>query len=190
MSKKEKHLTSEEVFDLLDERYRHWENIYLDGCSDPIWPDGVNLNLVRNHIIYYKRMLEEIHTVKDGEQISFFSSDSITDTRPLPPEVECNYMAKTEQIRKDGQYALEALQTDLDVQYVLHPPQLSKDTAEKLHLAAYHGYINNLKCGLEKDDLVCVRRYLNVAYWLKCFRAEAQKIREEQWKENGNAKLV
>ena len=25
-----------------------------NGCNDPFWPDGCNLNLTRNHIISYK----------------------------------------------------------------------------------------------------------------------------------------
>lgn len=28
-----------------------WQDIFAFGCNDPAWPDGCNLNLVRNHII-------------------------------------------------------------------------------------------------------------------------------------------
>lgn len=37
-----------------------WREIRDKGCSDPTWPDGTNMNLVRNHIIYYKIQIEEI----------------------------------------------------------------------------------------------------------------------------------
>lgn len=43
----------------LRKSYERWKYIYENGCSDPAWPDGVNLNLVRNHIIYYKTLIEE-----------------------------------------------------------------------------------------------------------------------------------
>ena len=43
---------------LLDS-YARWKSIFEYGCSDPLWSDGVNINLVRNHIIYYKRRVEE-----------------------------------------------------------------------------------------------------------------------------------
>ena len=31
-----------------------WKKISQNGCNDPAWPDGANMNLLRNHIIYYK----------------------------------------------------------------------------------------------------------------------------------------
>ncbi|MDO4720522.1 MAG: hypothetical protein Q4A78_07655 [Peptostreptococcaceae bacterium] len=31
--------------------WNHWRKMYLYGCQDPNWPDGVNLNLVRNHLL-------------------------------------------------------------------------------------------------------------------------------------------
>ena len=40
----------------------HWKDIKQNGCSDPFWPDGCNMNLTRNHIIYYQRQLREICT--------------------------------------------------------------------------------------------------------------------------------
>lgn len=43
----------------LRKSYERWKYIYENGCSDPTWPDGINLNLVRNHIIHYKVLLEE-----------------------------------------------------------------------------------------------------------------------------------
>ena len=44
----------------LAERYAHWESERRDGCVDPNWSDGVNLNLVRNHIINFKRQIRRI----------------------------------------------------------------------------------------------------------------------------------
>ncbi len=32
----------------------HWNYILENGCNDPFWPDGTNMNLTRNHIISYK----------------------------------------------------------------------------------------------------------------------------------------
>lgn len=39
--------------------FSEWEHMRTKGCSDPFWPDGTNMNLVRNHIINGKRRLEE-----------------------------------------------------------------------------------------------------------------------------------
>lgn len=37
--------------------YKLWDAIAEHGCSDPFWEDGCNMNLVRNHIIYFKNQL-------------------------------------------------------------------------------------------------------------------------------------
>lgn len=36
-----------------------WNYILENGCNDPFWPDGTNMNLTRNHIISYKREIAE-----------------------------------------------------------------------------------------------------------------------------------
>ena len=38
----------------LRKSYQNWEYLSHFGGHDPGWPDGVNMNLVRNHIIYEK----------------------------------------------------------------------------------------------------------------------------------------
>jgi len=37
-----------------------WNEIREKGSNDPFWPDGVNMNLVRNHIIYYQEQIREL----------------------------------------------------------------------------------------------------------------------------------
>lgn len=70
----------------LDERYKHWANIYNSGSNDPFWPDGTNLNLVRNHILYYKRNIVKLCQLRGmaiPKTIEFAT----------PPEIDVNYMA-------------------------------------------------------------------------------------------------
>lgn len=40
----------------------HWKVINQNGCNDPFWSDGCNMNLTRNHIIYYQSKIHEICT--------------------------------------------------------------------------------------------------------------------------------
>lgn len=47
----------------------HWRNIFTNGCSDPAWPDGCNLNLTRNHIIATLRSLQDLGEDTSGEYI-------------------------------------------------------------------------------------------------------------------------
>lgn len=67
-----------------------WKEINRSGCNDPFWPDGCNMNLIRNHIIYYKRLIWEICTENQLPlpEEYYFS---------LPPEVDMNYMANLKQ---------------------------------------------------------------------------------------------
>lgn len=56
----------------------HWQDIFTNGCSDPAWPDGCNLNLTRNHILSALRSLRYLGEDTSGEYI--------------PPEVENGLM--------------------------------------------------------------------------------------------------
>lgn len=40
--------------------FSHWEEVHKNGTSDPFYPDGVNLNLIRNHIIYNQGRLKAL----------------------------------------------------------------------------------------------------------------------------------
>lgn len=68
----------------------HWKDINQNGCSDPFWSDGCNMNLTRNHIIYYQSKIREICTenrlpLPDEYYLA------------VPPEVNANYMANLKQ---------------------------------------------------------------------------------------------
>ena len=78
-----------------------WTFINENGCNDPFWPDGCNLNLTRNHIISYKRAIAEL-CEKTGMTLpeEYFLK--------VPPEVDDNYMAnlkqkeRVERLREQG----------------------------------------------------------------------------------------
>lgn len=75
--------------DILREQ-EHWKAIQKNGCNDPFWSDGWNMNLTRNHIIYDKTVIAEICS-ETG--LSFPAEYYI----PTPPEVDNNYMANLKQ---------------------------------------------------------------------------------------------
>ena len=68
------------------ERVKRWKYINENGCTDPQWADGSNMNLVRNHIIYYKKHINEMCS---KESIPLPEEYYI----PTPPLVDNNYMA-------------------------------------------------------------------------------------------------
>lgn len=67
-----------------------WRNINENGCNDPFWADGVNMNLTRNHIIYARMRIYEI-CCETGKKLpeEYYL--------PVPPEVDNNYMASLKQ---------------------------------------------------------------------------------------------
>jgi hypothetical protein len=74
---------------LLDAHAR-WQFINEHGCQDPFWPDGVNMNLVRNQMIIHRR---EMAALCEDNGLALPSVYYL----PVPPEVPGNYMAKLDQ---------------------------------------------------------------------------------------------
>jgi len=44
----------------LERSHRRHADILKKGTTDPFWPDGVNANIVRNHILYFKGRIREL----------------------------------------------------------------------------------------------------------------------------------
>ena len=137
-----------------EERFSRWAEIYENGCDDPTWPDGVNLNLVRNHILITQKRIKE-HCGVSNEEMPDIA------LRELPPKLDSEYMANAEEIRKKG----EELQTKIFVSDTyreftsaiafLSPEQRKKNEFQRIILL-----IKRLTTALENNKLVDVRGVL------------------------------
>lgn len=78
--------TVKELESNLLDRYHRWKDIYDNGSTDPMYEDGTGLNLVRNHISYYKKQCEEVL----GDKF-FLYPDSYF--YPLPIKVSHQFMS-------------------------------------------------------------------------------------------------
>ena len=161
--------TMDELDALLKKEYAHWEHAYQNGLYDPFWPDGVNLNLTRNHIIYYKRQMEELA----GEEHNRLFGDDLPGIyhKELPPKLNNHYMANPDKIRERAREQIGLYEQDENFQYLLkikdtlYPKnQETKETKEAnlpfypvLRLAHY-------KKSYEENDLVAMRRDFYVDY--------------------------
>ena len=69
-----------------------WKSHKKNGCHDPTYADGTNMNLLRNHVIYYKRQMDELHTQ---------TGVALPPERHLPtmPYVDPNWFAKPKSAR-------------------------------------------------------------------------------------------
>ena len=90
MAKKKK-TEEEELQELITdcaERYVRWTHLRTNGGAAPYWSDGVNLNLLRNHIKYAKNRIKE-HCDKHGMVIPAIYY------RPMPPEMPKDFYVVT-----------------------------------------------------------------------------------------------
>lgn len=55
----------EELVRELERDYARWEQVYMAGSKDPFWPDGVNANLCRNHILCGKKRIRDLNRSQD-----------------------------------------------------------------------------------------------------------------------------
>ena len=56
---------AEELQENLQKDFQRWEYLNTHGGSDPLYEDGFNMNIVRNHVIYDKRKCQEELEEKD-----------------------------------------------------------------------------------------------------------------------------
>lgn len=57
---KKKGPTIPELQKSIQESFKRWDLIRRKGTHDPFYEDGVNLGLVRNHILSYQETLKEL----------------------------------------------------------------------------------------------------------------------------------
>ena len=74
--------------------FERWNTLLNTGGFDPFWPDGSNMNLVRNHIIYDKRSLKEFNETYGLELPEIYFKET-------PEEVDNEYQAPG---TKSGRY--------------------------------------------------------------------------------------
>lgn len=74
----------------LQREFRTHEHLKTHGGQDPFWPDGTNMNLTRNHIIYEKRQIMELCSVSGLDLPPEYFI-------PTPEEVDDDYMANLDQ---------------------------------------------------------------------------------------------
>lgn len=157
----------------LEQEYKRWDLLREHGGSDPFWPDGVSMNLVRNHIIYYKKQLAE-------QENTLFGLPDVYD-RDIPPEVDCNYMARPDNIREDARKAMETIDADENLKFIREQsPALPEQQIKQWCIPAIINYAENLRRAIAEDDLVIMRRYRNLERYLESFESAALKIRDPE----------
>lgn len=157
----------------LEKEYARWDEVFTKGGSDPFWSDGVNLNLVRNHILYYKEQLAK-------QENSLFGLPDVY-YRETPPEVDCNYMARSDEIRENARKAMEIIDADENLKFVREQSaNLSEQQIKQWSIPTIINYAENLRRAIAEDDLVIMRRYEHPDSYLESFESAAIRIRDPE----------
>ena len=149
----------------LRKSYQNWEYLSHFGGHDPGWPDGVNMNLVRNHIIYEKRML--IESKPDRLPDIYF--------RETPPEVDSNFMARKKEIRENALNTLYMLETHPDYKYLF--TKLNDVTDIQKALLSPIRTARILKEAIDAGDYIAMRRYEKTERYMELLERNAEAVR-------------
>lgn len=134
--------------------YERWTDLHNNGCRDPCWADGVNLNLVRNHIIHYKRQMAVLYKEQGVEPPPIL-------LRELPPRLDPEYMANADEIHQRA--------TDIMTKISQMPeygelksiyPGLSPAQRKESGCQFIMNWVSRLKTAIEQDNLVVMRIHL------------------------------
>lgn len=136
----------EQLAKVIRESYEQWKRLLENGGSDPLWTDGVNLNLVRNHIIYGCRLCEEELQEEDYPEEYYL---------PLPEEVSPNYMVKGEEIRQKASDLLKSIKANPDYMELFGKSEKSQKEV------AIIKYVSGYSQSILEDDLVAMRRFIH-----------------------------
>jgi len=146
-----------------DREYEQWYRYWKYGGQDPCWPDGSNMHLIRNHIIYHKRQMKEL-----CEQIGCELPECYA--KELPPEVDSNYMARPDEIRESARIAVEKMeQYPAYIELLGMRQMFSQKQLDKICYFNVVGYVKGAKLAIERDDLVAQRRYGRYEGYLESF---------------------
>ena len=160
----------------LQKSFERWEQLRVDGGSDPFYADGSNMNLVRNHILIGKRRIEETMTPEEYPKVYY---------RETPPEMNQDYMARVDEIRANAKKSLEIYKKDPEYificgRYERLTPKQKKETC----IDAVIGYVSGLGNAINKGDLITMRRHEVASRYSDSFSTCAERIRNLKLPEN------
>lgn len=159
--------------------YQRWQFVYENGCKDPNWEDGMNLNLLRNHLLYYKRKMSKLCAENglDKPQILF---------RHLPPALPREYMARRDEIWLEAGEALYQIDNSEVVKELRQwSTRLTSQQADKIGISAFFARISYCGIAFGSDQYLVMRNLVQNAEHLLAAADEllkaAKNMPSEPW---------
>lgn len=155
----------------LQECFSRWDYLKEHGGSDPFWSDGVNLNLLRNHIIFTKRELEHAIPLEAARPEIYY--------REIPPEVSDDYYVNSGKIRDEARWNFEKYISNEDFQYLLlNLPGITREEEKATSIKNVVGYVKGLAHSIREGDMNTMRRHvLGYDGYIESFASCAKKLR-------------
>lgn len=145
-----------------------WEHIKEHGAGDPLWEDGINLNLVRNHVIYYKRKCEDELPPEEYPEEYYLET---------PPKVDNKFMARDDVIRERAEMSLQEYKVNPDYLYLQSVfDEIPEKQKEEFHLMNVLNYVVGLAYAIRDNDLVVMRRHEHPERYAESFTECRGKI--------------
>ncbi len=158
--------------------YRRWQHYLEHGGSDPTWSDGSNMNLIRNHIIGYKRRIKELCEKSGIELPNEYSKE-------LPAEVSSDFMANPELIDENARTALSVLEAHPAYTELLsYKSRLSPKQRASIYFDTVIGYVSRLRDAIGQRNLINMRCFSRHENYVKSFEQcleKAKALEPEQY---------
>lgn len=170
------------LIEILEERFQHYDEVLENGCDDPLWADGVNLNLIRNHIIIAKRNIEEVFSVEDYPDVY---------DRMTPEKINDDYMAKPDEIREKAKEVLDMFNSYFYVDELKSASYyLDKNQLLEAGIGSALCLIKYLDEAIKEDNLVDMRRLAkNSVHRMKEFEKAYENLCEINMEEERQISL-
>ena len=175
--KKEKQRPEEE----LQRAFDRWDEVYAFGGHDPFWSDGCNLNLVCNHIRYYKKEIKKTCETHNYPSIYY---------RETPEEVPQDYMARSDEILANAQKSVQFYKADENYRFLLSQVnRLQPKDVKETCIQNVINYVKGLEQAIVSGDLISMRRHENPDRYIESFLECADKVKSLKPIENEQLSL-
>lgn len=168
--------------EMLEEGFQRYDEALENGCNDPLWADGVDLNLIENHIIIAKRNIEEVFSIEDYPDIHY---------RVTPRKIDSGYMVKPDKIQERAKGVLDTFNNYFYLEELKDAScYLDKNQLLETGVRSVLCLVQYLDETIKEDDLIGMRRLSkDPDYKMKEFEKTCENLREINMEEGRQISL-
>lgn len=159
----------------LEADFRRWDYLMENGGTDPFYPDGSNLNMVRRQIAIVKEKCEEQLSKEEYPELYY---------RDTPQKVDDNLIVNADKIKEKAVENLAIYKADGNYRYLMENyKKLDKRQKSACCIDNILGYVEKLEQSINEDDYLYMRIHKSPDHFLASFvscRQQVEKYLAEQ----------